>query len=82
MNCNCIKEIETQAQERKYNGKVISKATVISQVLLFGKGKTDIVTNSEVELEFEGQKKKKVVSITHNFCPFCGVKINEDEAEA
>jgi hypothetical protein len=79
MKCNCINEIETEVAKRDYQGKKIKSVKFLSAVLIFGIGKAEKITTSELEAEVEGMKKKPTINMVHTYCPFCGTKIKDDD---
>ncbi|MFC6924307.1 hypothetical protein [Microbulbifer taiwanensis] len=84
MNCDCISEIEQRVTQKiKESGdfkKPVKGARMkeLGFVLSGSTFTTRTVTNLEVELE--GQKKKPLIPMTHNYCPFCGVSQRPEKA--
>lgn len=79
MKCNCVTEINKKiASEQTYKGKRIEYAE-IDGGFFTDKSTTpptlSMVTTSTVYLRVEGMTKKPTINLTHQFCPFCGVKI-------
>lgn len=80
MKCKCIEEIETQVKENGYQGKKVSEAKLDAS-LVFGKDGMYATTSTTIRLTLEGKIKPKEVQFMHTYCPFCGVKIKDDEGE-
>lgn len=77
MNCDCIQRIEQKFKGHEYGkNQIVEKATITSASFMLPDFK--LYTNSTIEFVFETGKKKKT-NLTHNYCPFCGVKIGEEE---
>ena len=75
--CNCVKEIEEKTFE-KYQKKnpfrrPVKRVELKGVAFLFGEN-VKMKTVNELEIELEGQKRTKSVSVVHSFCPFCGEK--------
>ena len=77
MNCECIKEIETGILEKHktWNGKKVIDVKIPK---IFTFNPNDIRTAFDVVIKVENQKKEYEVSLTHSFCPFCGIKQGKD----
>ena len=81
-NCNCISDTETRIKkhviEKEIFKKPVKSASLKSVAVTFPHFIRRSV--SEIEFELEGQKKKPTISIFHTYCPFCGVKVEKDDA--
>ena len=78
MNCTCISDIEKKVKQHlidqgklKKPVKAVFMQGVILQIVDHG---ATTRTVNYLEIELEGQKKREQISMTHTFCPFCGVK--------
>lgn len=79
--CSCVENLEKRiVSEQPLKDKVITKARLKSQVLLFKS--SQVVTSSILELEVEGRKRPIDQNVIHSFCPFCGKPYNKDGKEA
>jgi len=80
--CNCIENIENKLLDLWKNDKTFKNGNKIQKVTMrnmqhsisFSGGPITSFIGGEVEVDIEGQKKKKVISIEFNYCPFCGEK--------
>lgn len=82
-SCSCIADIENMALETLKSESSYKKpvAKVKMQNIKFGfsdKG-IDVAMVGHLEVELEGQKKRPTIPILFVYCPFCGVKWEEDE---
>ena len=78
MKCNCIKEIQEKIQEAHpiWNGKKVVSVKV--PVVYIFSNPPRSVTQTNIEIEVENQKKKYEVGLNHTYCPFCGIKQSEE----
>lgn len=86
MKCTCVTDIEKRLIGHEFKkGQRVTKARMINGGLMMikkdGVLQFDLITNSDFEFEVEGMKRKQTQPVNHNFCPFCGVKISEDETK-
>jgi hypothetical protein len=81
MKCRCLSKIEEEVKKMDYDGKKVLSTKFLSAgfvaVKKDGVHTMDIITTSELEVELQGVKKKKVVNMMHSYCPFCGKKTRE-----
>ncbi len=70
--CDCIQQFEEGILSQPIKGKKVLKAEIVTAAIMFRSG--TIQTISQAEVSLEGQKKKVIRSLIHNFCPFCGIK--------
>ncbi|NOR69999.1 MAG: hypothetical protein GQ532_09965 [Methylomarinum sp.] len=86
MNCNCISEVTARLKSHLVENPQFKKPVVdvqLSEVaMLFGKGDLKSCTYTTLLITLEGQKKKNKTDILHSFCPFCGVKIEDNQPDA
>lgn len=80
MKCNCLKEFENLIKERGHENKKVLTAEIQS-LLTFGK-KVERFSCSTLTLQVEGRKSKIQIEVKHSFCPFCGIKTEEEEKPA
>lgn len=73
--CNCIDKLQKDLIGKIINRKKVVKAKLKSSFLIVGP--TEKETHSEIEIEFEDQKKKLLKPVAHFYCPICGVKYPE-----
>lgn len=68
MTCNCIDTVDAMLAERN---------TRIMLPIMLGSDQTPrpMIKTEQIET---GRGKKKAVGMFATFCPFCGIKINED----
>lgn len=74
----CISNIQKMFLGQKDSkGRLVTEA-ILDTSMCFDREKNsiDIVTYSNIELTIEGQKKKIKQIVAHNYCPFCGMKMN------
>lgn len=86
MKCTCVTDIEKRLVGREFKKEqIVTKARMINGALIMikkdGVFQFDLITNSDFEVEVEGMKRKQTQTVNHNFCPFCGVKISDDETK-
>ena len=74
--CNCQSELEALVLEKvnadKRYKKPAIKVTMQGISYVMGGGTVTTQTNTQFEVELEGQKKKPHVPIMHSYCAFCG----------
>ena len=80
MNCECLTKlpprmIEKFNKENTYKHQVLD--VTIPKAYIFSEEPT-MRTCTVMEIELEGQKRKINQNIMHSFCPFCGVKIENE----
>jgi hypothetical protein len=68
--CTCIKDWEKKMINIEVKGKKPISAAIISAAFI--EPSWELQTVTEMELTFEGQKKKVIQNLVHKFCPFCG----------
>lgn len=74
--CDCIKNLEKDLIGRIIDRKKVVKAKLIVPYITLGAACPQ--TNSAIELELEGQKKKVTKAVYHKYCSFCGQPYPED----
>ncbi len=83
MNCTCISDLEKKLLEQcaKNGGykKSIKSVRMLGTAITFGGNEAKIRTCNQFEIELDGQKKKKLISMFHTFCPFCGTKEEKEK---
>jgi hypothetical protein len=88
MKCNCIKENEIRVKEQlaekneDYRDMIITEANFQNVSFMFNGG---VETYSPMKIEYdqknykgEMKHKKKIINMSHGYCPFCGIKYGED----
>lgn len=80
MICDCINTVENGIIEMyKKEGEILVKRAKFADInLCILPGKVKIIQFSRFELTISGHKKTKIVMMQHNYCPFCGKKIEDD----
>ena len=81
MKCDCIETIESEVKESGFGGKKVTKATIETS-FVFGKKGMYSTTSTNFHITLDGAKKPKVIQVMHTFCPFCGVKIQDETPES
>lgn len=81
MNCQCLTEIPAKMmkkfnEEKRYKSDVVE--VEIEKAYTVGKQLT-VTTYSTAHIELKGQNRKIQEKIIHSFCPFCGVKNNDEK---
>jgi len=84
MNCTCVSDLEKKllahcSEQGKYK-KPVKGVRVLGIAITFGRNEAKIRTCSSIEVELEGQKKKEMISMFHTFCPFCGIKQDDNQS--
>lgn len=69
MGCNCIEEV---------NAKLLERNTVLLEPIFITNDKARRLFVETRQLE-KGRGKKKAMSVFTTFCPFCGVKQEDDQ---
>jgi phosphopentomutase len=82
MNCNCIEENQKAMVGLKVRQGEIIKSELNNQGIIFDNGKAIAVTSSDFDVKIAGKKKSIIKQLIHNFCPFCGKKIDKSGSEA
>jgi hypothetical protein len=80
MNCNCLTDVEKKLKE-KFSADLGAEAKVECQNLgyLFGKSvRFAHLTEFKITADAKGYRKGKRITVTANFCPFCGKSTKED----
>ena len=77
MTCNCTTDITARLKGTEVQHRKVLAAKFLSLGLIFGENKIEAVTTSEIELRLEGRKRPYTQNILHNYCPFCGIKIQQ-----
>jgi IS4 transposase len=82
MECKCVQEIEKQVVGTMYKERRISHGRFMDSNIVFTPGRLMAFTSSRIEVTLDGVKRNQVLSINHNFCPFCGTQISKPSREA
>ena len=76
--CNCINDIESKALESLKEGgkfkKPVKKVRIKEVIFPFTGDGLSIKTSNTLEIELDGQKKLKTMSMSHTYCPWCAEK--------
>lgn len=73
--CNCIKDLEKGLEGKIIDRKKVENARLVIPYIMLGAEPWQ--TNSQMELTFEGKKKRVTMAVAHKFCPLCGTKYPE-----
>lgn len=79
MNCECLENIKEHIRKNSTYSKPIESVEVVDIGFVFQSPGTGTRTLSHIEVALAGRKKKEVINMLHNFCPFCGKAQNVDE---
>ena len=72
--CNCLENLKKSLIKKgDFKGKQIINAEF--PIAFMTNGQKDRLY-TDVSIEVEGMKKKQSISMIHNFCAFCGQKID------
>ena len=83
MACKCIDELPARImehcnQQKEYQAKPVLDASFKDIVFPISNGEMSVALKSDIELKVEGRKTPKKTIMTFTYCPFCGVKYQED----
>lgn len=75
MQCNCRKEIPNKLREKGYQN-----ARLLTGAYFWENGNPQMKWASTTDVEYidgktkGGKDRKKILPLTHSYCPFCGEK--------
>jgi|26BtaG_2_1085354.scaffolds.fasta_scaffold14093_5 hypothetical protein len=84
MACKCIDELPAKImahcnEQKAYQAKPVRKASFKDVIFPISyQGEMSTALKSDVLLTVEGRKSPKKTTMTFIYCPFCGVKYQED----
>lgn len=79
--CTCIEDMTKRLREH-YDGTFKKPIECIRLQTFLNFTGGVLGTYSEVKIVLVGQKKEETAVLAHTYCPFCGVKLREEEASA
>jgi len=87
MNCNCLEIIEGKMctrfnEQNRYGKNSVVKVSINEKALMFSDdlSQSQIKTYSTIKIELSNGKKKNE-DLLHSYCPWCGKKIENENAE-
>lgn len=79
MKCNCKAELEEKiVKNMDYHGKKILKAELDAMITF---SPMSLYTSSAVTITVEGRKSKVDMPVKHTYCPWCGIKADDEVEE-
>lgn len=83
--CDCIEKLKHRilTEMKECDGRKIENVEFNNSIwTVLDNGRVIDLTYEEFEVSLEGLKRHKKLKIKHNFCPYCGEKIDyEDDGE-
>lgn len=79
--CDCINTLPTKAlenlNERNAFKKPVESVSMREITFPIITNRLEVRTYTNLDIQLEGQARKKAHTIIHTFCPFCGQKYGE-----